>query len=247
MSNSKKTPAVVETMTPEDTVNALISIQDGLKELKAATDQLATILGNLGTMAGLAKDGVIAATAKPGKPSANAKAAAKPKAGQKPAAKPTAKEELLDDIAKKSAPKQAPKPKAQAKKEPAEQAKPAPQPQPQAPQPQQVKRASASVRLTPHELTLNIGAEPVKELAVQDAKEFLGNPKVFWYRQLQFPDPKRYGVQPRITSARVVERTNPKFTRAPWTVSVTIEARGDDKRCENWLAGVLNKNRSEQE
>ena len=232
MSSKEKTTAVVETMTPEDTVKALTSIQDGLKELKAATDQLATILGRLGTMAGLAKDGVIAATAKPAaRPPKPAPKKAKPAA--KPAEQP-AKEKFLKDLAGQQAPKPQAKPTdMQAGK------KPAPQPQ--------VKRASASVRLTPHELTLNIGAAPVKELAEQDAKEFLGNPKVFWYRQLQFPDPKRYGVQPRITSARVVERTNPKFTRSPWTVSVTIEARGDDKRCESWLTGVLNKNRSEQE
>lgn len=111
----------------------------------------------------------------------------------------------------------------------------------------QVKRASASVRLTPHELTLNIGAQPVRELAEQDAKDLLNNPKVFWYRPIQFPDPKRYQVQPRIESARVVERKAAKFSRSPWTVSVTIAAVGDDKRCESWLTGVLAKNRGEQE
>jgi outer membrane biosynthesis protein TonB len=111
----------------------------------------------------------------------------------------------------------------------------------------QVKRTSASVRLTPHELTLNIGAQPVRELAEQDAKDLLNNPKVFWYRPIQFPDPKRYQVQPRIESARVVERKAEKFSRSPWTVSVTIAAIGDDRRCESWLTGVLAKNRGEQE
>jgi hypothetical protein len=54
-------------------------------------------------------------------------------------------------------------------------------------------------------------------------------------------------VQPRIESARVVERKAAKFTRAPWTVSVTIAVIGDDKRCESWLSGVLAKNKGEQE
>ena len=111
----------------------------------------------------------------------------------------------------------------------------------------QVKRTSASVRLTPHELTLNIGAQSVKELAAQDAKDLLNNPRVFWYRPIQFPDPRRYKVQPRIESVRVVERKAEKFAPAPWTVSVTIAAVGDDKRCESWLSGVLAKNRGEQE
>ena len=105
----------------------------------------------------------------------------------------------------------------------------------------------SSVRMSPHELTLNIGSQPVKELAEADAKDLLSNPKVFWYRPVQFPDPKRYQVQPRILNARVVERKNPKFTRAPWTVSVTLEARGDDKRCASWLTGVLSKNKADQE
>ena len=105
----------------------------------------------------------------------------------------------------------------------------------------------SSVRMAPHELTLNVGSQPVKELAEADAKDLLNNPKVFWYRPIQFPDPKRYQVQPRIISARPVERKGPKFTRAPWSVSVTIEARGDDKRCASWLTGVLNKNKADQE
>jgi hypothetical protein len=105
----------------------------------------------------------------------------------------------------------------------------------------------SSVRQSPHELTLNIGSQPVKELAEADAKDLLNNPKVFWYRPIQFPDPKRYQVQPRVIGAKVVERKDPKFTRAPWTVSVTVEALGDDKRCASWLTGVLNKNKADQE
>lgn len=104
-----------------------------------------------------------------------------------------------------------------------------------------------SVRKSPHEITLNIGSQPVRELAESDAKDLLNNPKVFWYRPIQFPDPKRYKVQPRVMTAKVVERKDPKFTRAPWTVSVTISATGDDKRCESWLSGVLSKNKSDQE
>lgn len=106
---------------------------------------------------------------------------------------------------------------------------------------------ASSGRMAPHELTLNIGSQPVKELAENDAKDLLANPKVFWYRPIQFPDPKRYHVQPRILSAKVVERKSPKFTRAPWTVSVTLEALGDDKRCANWLKAVLAKNKADQE
>ena len=108
-------------------------------------------------------------------------------------------------------------------------------------------RTPASARLTPHEITLNLGSFPVKELAENDAKDLLNNPKVFWYRPMQFPDPKRYQVQPRIEGARVVQRTDPKFTRAPWTVSVTIALIGDDKRCDSWGVGVLAKNKADQE
>lgn len=242
MSSNKKTPAVVETLTPEDTVKALVSIRDGLKELKTATDQLANILNRLGTLAGLATDGVIAATEKPAaEPPRPAPKKAKPAAKS---AKQTAKEKLLKDLADQ----QAPKP----------QAKPTPKPKAEPTDMQTGKKPTlekkgddvvrgSSVSRAPHQLTLNIGSQPVKELAEQDAKDFLNNHKVFWYQAIRFPDPKRYGVQPRILSAKVVERRNPKFTRAPWTVSVTVEALGDDKKCESWLTGVLTKNKADQE
>lgn len=249
MSSNKKTPAVAETMTPEDAIKALISIRDGLKELKAATDQLATILNNLGTLAGLAKDGVIAATAKPAarppKPAPKkAKPAAKPVAKPPKPAKQPAKEKFLKDLADQQAPKPQAKPTPKPKAEPTDMQtgkKPAPE-----------KKGDDAVRgssvsRAPHQITLNIGSQPVKELAEQDAKDFLNNHKVFWYQAIRFPDPKRYGVQPRILSAKVVERRNPKFTRAPWTVSVTVEALGDDKKCESWLTGVLTKNKADQE
>ena len=108
-------------------------------------------------------------------------------------------------------------------------------------------RTPSSVRLTPHEITLNIGSFPVKELAENDAKDFLNNPKIFWYRGLQFPDPKRYSVQSRVETARVVKRSDPKFNRAPWTVSVTIALSGDDKKCDSWGTGVYTKNKADQE
>ena len=242
MSSNKKTPAVAETMTPEDTVKAMISIRDGLKELKTATDQLANILNRLGTLAGLATDGVIAATEKPAtQPPKPAPKKAKPAA--KPAKQP-AKEKPLKDLADQQAPKPQAKPTPKPKAEPTDMQtgkKPAPEKKGD-----DVVRGS-SVSRAPHQLTLNIGSQPVKELAEQDAKDFLNNHKVFWYQAIRFPDPKRYGVQPRILSAKVVERKNPKFTRAPWTVSVTVEALGDDKKCESWLTGVLTKNKVDQE
>ena len=242
MSSNKKTPAVAETMTPEDTVKAMLSIRDGLKELKTATDQLANILNRLGTLAGLATDGVIAATEKPAtQPPKPAPKKAKPAA--KPAKQP-AKEKPLKDLADQQAPKPQAKPTPKPKAEPTDMQtgkKPAPEKKGD-----DVVRGS-SVSRAPHQLTLNIGSQPVKELAEQDAKDFLNNHKVFWYQAIRFPDPKRYGVQPRILSAKVVERKNPKFTRAPWTVSVTVEALGDDKKCESWLTGVLTKNKADQE
>jgi hypothetical protein len=51
-------------------------------------------------------------------------------------------------------------------------------------QPAPRHRTPASVILTPHEVTLNIGAHPVKELADDDAKDLLNNPKIFWYRPI---------------------------------------------------------------
>lgn len=163
------------------------------------------------------------------------------------------------------APKPA-KPKADTPKKPAKQVKTPAKPQPPAPKsakqpvppaapavpavpaaPAPHRRLPKSVRLTPHEITLNVGSQPVKELAENDAKDFLNNPKVFWYRPIQFPDPKRYGVQPRIEGARVVQRTDPKFSRSPWTVSLTIAIVGDDKKCDSWGTGVYNKNKGDQE
>lgn len=244
MSSDKKTPAVVETMAPEDTVKALISIRDGLKELKTATDQLANILNRLGTLAGWATDGVIAATAKPAaEPPRPAPKKAKPKPAAKPAKQP-AKEKPLKGLADRQAPKPQAKPTPKPKAEPTDTQtgkKPVPEKRGD-----DVVRGS-SVSRAPHQITLNIGSQPVKELAEADAKDMLNNHKIFWYRPIQFPDPKRYQVQPRILSAKVVERKDPKFTRAPWTVSVTIEALGDDKKCESWLTGVLTKNKAEQE
>lgn len=270
MSKNKKTPAVAETMTPEDTVKALISIRDGLKELKTATDQLATILSRLGTLAGLATDGVVAATAKPPTTPKEAvarlaealgeapehvrRAAAEVRAeygwkpeSEKPAGKQGASKPAKQPT-KKKPDQQAPKP----------QAKPTPKPKAEPTDMQAGKKPApekkgddavrgSSVSRAPHQITLNIGSQPVKELAEADAKDMLNNHKIFWYRPIQFPDPKRYQVQPRILSAKVVERKSPKFTRAPWTVSVTIEALGDDKKCESWLTGVLTKNKADQE
>lgn len=244
MSSNKKTPVAVETMTPEDTVKALVSIRDGLKELKTVADQLATILNRLGTLAGLATDGVIAATAEPAaRPPKPAPKKAKPKPAAKLAKQP-AKEKLPKDLADQQAPKPQAKPKPKPKAEPTDMQtgkRPAPEKKGD-----DVVRGS-SVSRAPHQITLNIGSQPVKELAEQDAKDFLNNHKVFWYQAIRFPDPKRYGVQPRILSAKVVERRSPKFTRAPWTVSVTVEALGDDKKCESWLTGVLTKNKADQE
>ena len=241
MSSNKKTPAVAETMTPED-VKVLISIRDWFKEASTIAARLTAVLNNLGASAGQAKGGVIAATEKPAaKPPKPAPKKAKPAA--KPA-KQAAKEKLLKDLADQQAPKPQAKPTPKPKAEPTDVQtgkKPAPEKKGD-----DVVRGS-SVSRAPHQLTLNIGSQPVKELAEQDAKDFLNNHKVFWYQAIRFPDPKRYGVQPRILSAKVVERRNPKFTRAPWTVSVTVEALGDDKKCESWLTGVLTKNKADQE
>lgn len=241
MSSNKKTPAVVETMTPED-VKVLISIRDWFKEASTIAARLTAVLNNLGASAGQAKGGVMAATEKPAaKPPKPAPKKAKPAA--KPAKQP-AKEKPLKDLADQQAPKLQAKPTPKPKAEPTDMQtgkKPAPEKKGD-----DVVRGS-SVSRAPHQLTLNIGSQPVKELAEQDAKDFLNNHKVFWYQAIRFPDPKRYGVQPRILSAKVVERRNPKFTRAPWTVSVTVEALGDDKKCESWLTGVLTKNKADQE
>ena len=84
------------------------------------------------------------------------------------------------------------------------------------------RRTPASVRLTPHEVTLNVGSHPVKALADNDAKDFIGNPRVFWYRAMQFPDPRRYQVQPHIENVRVVKRADKRFENAPWTCRASI-------------------------
>jgi len=141
--------------------------------------------------------------------------------------------------------KKAPKPKAPAK--PAKAEKPAAPEKPAEAPAVTRHRTPASVRLTPHEITLNLGSFPVKALAEADAKDFLNNPSVFWYRATQFPDPRRYQVQPRVEGAKVVKRADPKFARAPWTVSVTIAVIGEDKKCDAWGTGVLSRNRGDQE
>lgn len=109
------------------------------------------------------------------------------------------------------------------------------------------RRTPASVRLTPHEVTLNVGSHPVKALADNDAKDFIGNPRVFWYRAMQFPDPRRYQVQPHVENVRVVKRADKRFENAPWTCSVTVTLVGDTKRCENWGLAFYTKNKGEQE
>ena len=108
-------------------------------------------------------------------------------------------------------------------------------------------RTPKSVRLTPHEITLNLGSFNVKALADRDAQEFLSHPNVFWYRGAMFPDPRRYGVQPSCEAARVVKRQDKKFANSPWTVSVTIHVDGDDRKCDSWGVGVYTRNKDDQE
>jgi hypothetical protein len=108
-------------------------------------------------------------------------------------------------------------------------------------------RTPKSVRLTPHEITLNLGSFNVKALADRDAQEFLSHPNVFWYRGAMFPDPRRYGVQPSCESARVVKRQDKKFANSPWTVSVTVHVAGDDRKCDSWGVGVYTRNKDDQE
>ena len=108
-------------------------------------------------------------------------------------------------------------------------------------------RTPKSVRLTPHEITLNLGSFNVKALADRDAQEFLSHPNVFWYRGAMFPDPRRYGVQPSCEAARVVKRQDKKFANSPWTVSVTIHVDGDDRKCDAWGVGVYTRNKDDQE
>lgn len=119
---------------------------------------------------------------------------------------------------------------------------------PQRPQPPTPHtRMPKSVRLTPHEITLNLGSFSVKALADRDAQELLTHPEVFLYRGSAFPDPRRYGVQPSCESARVVRRQDKRFGGAPWTVSTTIHVDGDDRKCDSWGVGVYTRNRDAQE
>lgn len=108
-------------------------------------------------------------------------------------------------------------------------------------------RMPASVRLTPHEITLNLGSFSVKALADRDAQELLTHPEVFLYRGSAFPDPRRYGVQPSCEAVRVVRRQDKRFGGAPWTVSTTIHVDGDDRKCDSWGVGVYTRNRADQE
>lgn len=140
-----------------------------------------------------------------------------------------------------------PKPKAtpQAQKPPAKPAYKAHSATPVAATPP--KRTAQSFSVSEHELTLNVGAFAVKDLAERDAHEFLSRPTVFWYRAAQFPDPRRHNVQPRVEGAKVVKRVSPKFANAPYTVSLSVYTDGDDKKALAWNQGALTKNRAEQE
>ncbi len=158
-------------------------------------------------------------------------AAKKPQAKKQAAKKPQPKPQAKKQAAKKPQPKQAQKPEA---------GKPEVQLKPHT-------RMPKSVRLTPHEVTLNLGSFNVKELAERDAQEFLARPNVFWYRGVMFPDPRRYGVQPSCERAKAVKRTDKKFGLNPWTVSVTIRVEGDDRKCDSWGVGVYTRNKADQE
>lgn len=105
----------------------------------------------------------------------------------------------------------------------------------------------ASVKLSDHEITLNLGGFPVRALAERDAKELLSHPKIFWYRQTMFPDPKAAKVQPTIMTATVSERNSPRFTRAPYTVRAVIHIDGDVAHCRAWAEGVVSRNKGDQE
>lgn len=112
--------------------------------------------------------------------------------------------------------------------------------------PQRHTRLPASVRLTPHEIALNIGSFMTKELAQRDAAELLSFARAIWNRSTVFPSPSRYGVQPHVEAAQPVKRSDHKFT-APWTVNVTIAISGDDRKCASWGENVYARNRGEQE
>lgn len=104
-----------------------------------------------------------------------------------------------------------------------------------------------SYRIDDHEVALNLGGFPVRALAERDAKELLSHPKIFWYRQTMFPDPKAAKVQPTIVTATVSERSSAKFTRAPYTVFTVIRIDGDVAHCRAWAEGVVSKNKGDQE
>lgn len=104
-----------------------------------------------------------------------------------------------------------------------------------------------SVVITPHTLELYLGSFPIEDLAKRDAAELLNHPQVFWYRRAVFPDPTAAKVQPKIMSAKAVERKGAQFTRAPYTVWVDINIQGDAAHVKAWAEGVVNKNRGDQE
>lgn len=119
---------------------------------------------------------------------------------------------------------------------------------PEPPKPDVPKAARPkSVVITPYGLECYIGSFPIEALAQRDATEFLSHDRVFWYRRALFPDPTVAKVQPKVVSARVVERKGAQFTRAPYTVAVTISIQGDKDHCMAWAEGVVNKNRGDQE
>lgn len=110
-----------------------------------------------------------------------------------------------------------------------------------------LQASAKSYRIEDHEVSLNLGGFPVRALAERDAKELLTHPKIFWYRQTMFPDPKAAKVQPTIVTATVSERSSAKFTRAPYTVFTVIRIDGDVKNCRAWAEGVVSKNKGDQE
>lgn len=219
-------------MKKDKNTEILAKITNARLDFKIASEKLMAVFGAIKEMVGLLNELVDnTKKAKTKKPETKA-------AAPKQKRKRTAKSALPAAPKKKRTRRAKPKDEKPAEEPAEEQANTAPSVR---------RRTPGSVRLTPREITLNIGGSPVKALAERDATEFLNNPMVFWNRPTQFPDPKRYGVQPRVEGARVIERTDPKFTRAPWTVSLTIHIEGDVKKAEAWGLGVYTKNKSDQE
>lgn len=109
------------------------------------------------------------------------------------------------------------------------------------------ERAAGSVQVSDHSLSCYLGSFAVAAVARRDASEFLSNDKVFWYRRALFPDPTAAKVQPKVMSAKVVERKGAQFTRSPYTVAVVIDIQGDAAHCRAWAEGVVGKNRGDQE